>query len=409
MQTSIRAVGAALVTTLAFGCASSDGGGGASGASGGFVSSGGSAASGGLTSSGGFVASGGLTSSGGFVASGGLTSSGGFVASGGLTASGGFPVTGGATGTGGDIASGGTAGSGGASSGGTGGTVGTGGAPATACTGKPGSKRGKSNQTVTAGGAARTFVYYAPAGLDASQPVPIVIVPHGFTMSGQAMYDITAYSKVADREKFVAIFPDGEPASAGPWNVGTGVCGAGAFVGATGNDQAFVDEMIKFVEADQCVDHNHIYMSGFSMGGYFSHESGCLRTDIRAIGPHSGGTHDLSACKSTHKPVIMFHFKGDSLIAYSCATDARDKWVARNGCSKDAPTVTTVKGGTCEYYQGCPADGQVALCSFDEPAGGGGETLTGHAWSGGVANAFSIPQTESATELGWAFFKKYAW
>jgi poly(3-hydroxybutyrate) depolymerase len=171
--------------------------------------------------------------------------------------------------------------------------------------------------------------------------------------------------------------------------------------------------MIDFADQDQCVDHDHIYMTGFSMGGYFSHETGCQRTEIRAIGPHSGGTHDLSSCKSTHKPVIMFHFDSDSLISYDCAVDARDKWVAKNGCTMADPDVTMVKGGKCEYYKGCPADGQVALCTFMVPDGGAGETVAGHAWSGGMQTGegagFAIPQTESATELGWAFFKQYAW
>jgi polyhydroxybutyrate depolymerase len=306
-------------------------------------------------------------------------------------------------------ASSGGASSGGASSGGataSGGSTGSGGGSATACTGKPGSKRGKVNATVTAGGAQRTFIYYAPQGLDANQPVPIVIVPHGFTMSGQAMYDITKHTTIADREKFIAIFPDGTAGN--PWNVGAGVCGAGAAVVGAGNDQAFVDEMIKYAEADQCVDKDHIYMTGFSMGGYFSNETGCLRSNIRAVGPHSGGSHDLTACPVQHKPVILFHFKNDSLIAYDCGTGARDRWVAKNGCTKTAPEVVTVKGGSCEYYKGCPADGQVAMCSFDAQTGQG-ETIAGHAWSGGNPNAFAIPNTESAAELGWAFFKKYAW
>jgi poly(3-hydroxybutyrate) depolymerase len=136
-------------------------------------------------------------------------------------------------------------------------------------------------------------------------------------------------------------------------------------------------------------------------------------TSIRGVGPHSGGTHDLSACPNKHMPVIIFHFKSDSLISYTCGTDARDKWVAHNGCSATSPDVTQVTGGTCEYYKGCPADGQVALCSFDEPTPNGGETITGHAWSGGSRDGtgagFAMPQTESATEIGWAFFKKYAW
>jgi polyhydroxybutyrate depolymerase len=288
-------------------------------------------------------------------------------------------------------------------------------AAVTGCTGRPGARRGKSNQTVTVGGAARTFVYYAPMGLDANTPAPLVIVPHGSTMSGQEMFDITQYSALADREKFIAIFPDGEGGAGAlaPWNVGSGVCGAGALVGASGNDQAFVDALIQFADQDLCVDHEHVFMTGFSMGGYFSHETGCLRPTIRAVAPHSGGTHDLSNCASKHKPVIIFHFKSDALISYSCATDARDKWVSHNGCTAAGPDVVAVKGGSCEYYKGCPLDGQVALCSFDEPQGGDGESPTGHAWSGGSkagTGAFAaISVTESATELGWAFFKKYAW
>jgi polyhydroxybutyrate depolymerase len=279
------------------------------------------------------------------------------------------------------------------------------------CTGKPGMLRGKSNQMLMAGGIARTFIYYAPMNLDANKAAPIVIVPHGFTMSGQQMYDITQYAALADKEGFVALFPDGAGAP-GPWNVGQGVCGAGAAVMASTDDQAFITAMIDFVDKDQCVDKPHIFMSGFSMGGYFSNENGCQRADIRAIGPHSGGTHDLAACPQMKKPVIVFHFESDSLITYDCGTQTRDRWVARNGCTMAGPDVVDVMGGKCEYYKGCPADAQVALCTFQEPPAGG-ELIVGHGWAGGAKNgegaSFAIAGTASATELGWAFFKKYAW
>jgi len=299
-----------------------------------------------------------------------------------------------------------TAGSGGTSSGGVAGNGG-----ATACSGKPGSKRGKSTQMVMAAGAARTFVYYAPATLDANAPVPLVVVPHGYTMNAEQMYSITGYDKIADREGFAVVYPDGEGTN--PWNVGSGVCGLGASVNATGDDQAFMKAILDFVEADQCLDHSHVFMTGFSMGGYFSHETACVNAAFRAAGPHSGGTHDLSTCPEKHKPMIIFHFKDDALIGYSCATAARDEWIKHNGCSPDAPDVTMVKSGSCEYYKGCPADGQVALCSFDKPADGFpmGMAFAGHGWAGGSRDMsdFAIPNAESASELGWAFFKKYAW
>jgi polyhydroxybutyrate depolymerase len=283
-----------------------------------------------------------------------------------------------------------------------GGTLHSGGAPAAMpCTGKPGQVRGKSNQSLTAAGLARTFVYYAPQNLDPNRPVPVVIVAHGWLMSGEQMFDITQYSQIADREGFIAVFPDGEPSSVGPWNVGQDACPSNLLVLplATGDDQAFIDAMLDFAEADQCLDRKHVFLTGFSMGGYFANETGCLRPDIAAVAPHSGGSHDLSNCPTLKKPVILFHGDKDGLIPVTCGKQARDRWAARNGCSTEVESLA-VTHGTCEYSKGCPADAQVALCLFDG---------MDHGWAGGVGGANAFPDYQSASELGWDFFKTYAW
>lgn len=311
------------------------------------------------------------------------------VATGGQTQAGGNASTSGA----GSTASVGGGGGGGA-------TAGAGPSAPSSCTAKPGALRGKSNQTVTAGGLTRTFVHYAPASLKPNEPAPVVIVPHGWLQSGQAMYDLTQYQKVADREGFVLMFPDGEPAAIGPWNIGEGACPSTLLVlpTATGDDQAFLDAMLAFAEADQCIDHRHLFVTGFSMGGYFTNETGCLRSDIAAIAPHSGGSHDLSACPVARKPVILFHGAKDGLIPSACGVEARDRWAQHNGCQSSVEKVDVV-GGHCEYSAGCPKDGQVALCLFDG---------MDHGWAGGQGS-YGFPEYESASELGWAFFKKYAW
>jgi polyhydroxybutyrate depolymerase len=228
----------------------------------------------------------------------------------------------------------------------------------------------------------------------------VVIVAHGWLQTGQAMYDLAQYQKIADREGFVLMYPDGEPASVGPWNVGVGACPSTLLVlpTATGDDQAFIDAMLDFADADQCVDRQHVFVTGFSMGGYFTNETGCLRSNVAAIGPHSGGSHDLSACPVSHKPVILFHGVSDGLIPVACGTEARQRWVAHNGCDTAVDSVA-VTGGHCEYSRGCPKDGQVALCLFDG---------MDHGWAGGQGS-YGFPEYESASELGWAFFKKYAW
>lgn len=282
------------------------------------------------------------------------------------------------------------------------------------CKGKPGMLRGKSNQMLMAGGVQRTFIHYAPDGLDPNKPAPTVILAHGYLMNGQGMYDITQYKDIADREKIVLLFPDGQDTM---WNVGNPTCSSsilGVLPLGDVDDQAFVDGMLEFVEADQCVDHDHVFMTGFSMGGYFTNASGCERPDLAAIAPHSGGSYELTSCKSKRKPALIMHFNGDELIPTMCGQEARDRWVALNGCQKDSPDIHDVKGGRCEYYKACPSDGQVVYCNFDIPTTGmRDEPFSGHAWSGGAkigdSEGFAIPETESASELTWTFFKKYAW
>jgi poly(3-hydroxybutyrate) depolymerase len=60
----------------------------------------------------------------------------------------------------------------------------------------------------------------------------------------------------------------------------------------------------------------------------------------------------------------------------------------------------SVKGGTCEYYKGCPEHAQVAFCHFPNIA---------HNWSGGPAGLYGNPDGESASALAWEFWQKYAW
>ena len=277
---------------------------------------------------------------------------------------------------------------------------------AATCTGKKGGKRGKTNQKVMAGDMSRTFIMHAPKTLDPNKPVPLMIVPHGYTQSAANMYDFSNYPALADSEGFVVLFPDGQPGQTGPWNVGQGACNSvyGLLPLGSGDDQAFIDKMIETAESDQCIDREHIFVGGWSMGGFLSHETGCLRPEIRAIGPHSAGTHDLKGCVSKRKPVIMFHGTGDKLIPVECGKEARQRWAEHNGCSSEVEE-KPVKRGHCEYSKGCPADGQVVLCLFDD---------MNHGWAGGPNSQVAIypsafSEYESAAQLGWTFFKTYAW
>jgi polyhydroxybutyrate depolymerase len=276
-------------------------------------------------------------------------------------------------------------------------------------------------RSLTVLGLNRTYLVYLPASLDPQKPVPFVFVFHGFSMNGQEMYDITQYAALADSEGFGVAFPDGQPGS--PWDIGSAsqiVCGAGNNLNARNPvDFRFIDAMKADIALDQCLDPAHLFATGFSMGGYFTHHVACLRSDFRGAAPHSGGTlADLSSCTTGHVPIIIFHGTNDGLIDDGCddpnATPvsgfppSATLWAQRNGCQNTYTTVTedSDAGGTgqCYLYNGCPADGQVELCTFNGMP---------HAWAGGSATgqaaSAAAPSYVSATHLQWSFFKKYAW
>jgi polyhydroxybutyrate depolymerase len=287
------------------------------------------------------------------------------------------------------------------------------------------SMRGLTMRSTMVGTVTRTYLAYLPTSISPTTPIPFVYVFHGFTESGEDMYNITGYAQLAESEGFAVVFPDGEGGPDSilpPWNIenpGQTVCGAGQFEVATGDDFGFMDAMRSDIESNQCIDSSHVFSAGFSMGGYFTHHVGCYRSDIRAVAPHSGGTlADLSVCTTGNVPVIIFHGTLDLVIAEACDDPtavplpmfppSATLWAAKNGCQNTYTTIpqtgTGGANGQCYLYDGCPADGQVEVC-----------TLNGmpHCWAGGTdpgtGGIYSCTDYPSATSLQWNFFKAYAW
>src|SRR5512146_2345403 len=54
-------------------------------------------------------------------------------------------------------------------------------------------RRGATSRKVQVDGVDRTYVVYLPQNDDPTKPVPLVFVHHGYTMSGQNMFDITGF------------------------------------------------------------------------------------------------------------------------------------------------------------------------------------------------------------------------
>src|SRR5690606_247287 len=124
--------------------------------------------------------------------------------------------------------------------------------------------RGKTYRSVRAAGLDRTYIVYLPADVDPRTPIPLVFVHHGYTMSAEEMFQITGYAALADREHIAVAFPDGQAgpnAFGAPWNVGTNVCPStgGPPPSASGDDFAMLDAIKADINADQCIDDDHVF------------------------------------------------------------------------------------------------------------------------------------------------------
>jgi polyhydroxybutyrate depolymerase len=248
-------------------------------------------------------------------------------------------------------------------------------------------------QALTVDGLAVTV--YLPALRPGAPPAPVVFSLHGLSIPSLLMPDITGLPAIADEAGFIGVFPEG---TGGSWNTGGAACGLGSFVSSGADDVTYLLHILDAVEALRAIDRTRVFVSGFSMGGYGTNALGCTRPDLfRALAPAAGGMA-IGPCATGAIPVMIFHGTADGTIGYDCGVQARDAWVAHNGCSSQVDKVP-VMGGTCKWNVGCPPHAQVVLCTFDG---------MGHGWAGSINPfAFGGLEFESATGLMWRFFEEY--
>jgi poly(3-hydroxybutyrate) depolymerase len=356
---------------------SSAGGGGASAqssssASGGKSSAGGSTkidstASGGksMTSTGTGGGGGGGTATGG-TTNDGSTATGGSSKIGGTTGLGGAGGSGGATSKTGGTSGGGTSATatGGTATGGTGGSTGaTGGAKTSDGCGKTPSKfksatvgQASPVNSISVGNKNREFLVRWPSNYKNDTPYRLHLGLHGYggnlAENGRDNFGLWSLSK--DTTIFVTLAAVG-----GSWD----------FTG----DLAYVDEVVKQVESEFCIDTSRVMLEGFSQGGGMSWVLTCSRPGVyRAVVGHSAGSPNFTP-PTNCSPVAYLGSLGLTDIEGNSQATQTDRFAKANGCTmEDLPTAP--KGGhICTPYKGCPAAFPVIWCSYD---GGHGFTPT---------------------------------
>lgn len=274
-------------------------------------------------------------------------------------------------------------------------------------------------QTLRHDGRIRSYLVRVPARVARSNaPAPVVIVLHGGGGNASNAEAMTGFTRKAEREGFIAVYPEGTSRGRVPlltWNAGH-CCGYA--MEQTVDDVGFINALIDTLQATYRVDPNRIYVTGMSNGGMMSHRLGIeLSHRIAAIGPVVGTVFGDEGRPRAPVSAIMINGMLDESVPYNggppggvgakswdgtparAAMEQGTFWAAAGGCNTTPTRVDRGKYLVAQYQ--CPATIGVAAYSVKD---------NGHAWPGGEKGTrrANPPSTAiDATSVIWEFFKAH--
>jgi poly(3-hydroxybutyrate) depolymerase len=261
---------------------------------------------------------------------------------------------GGRSGDGGS-ATGGVAGSAGSSGGGAGG-----GPPSTrspGCGKTSQRPNPRTQQTMMSGGATRYYLLDVPSNADKDTPLTLVFGLHGYDMNNVAVIDLFNFTSRSNG-RAITVLPQGEgppPGDVSHW--GDHVLESTWM--ASDTNYNFIHELMLDIEDRFCVDPSRVFITGFSMGGFFTNSFACAHSDwFRAFAPVSGGGPGSCSNANAKPPIMIHHGTADDIVEFSSGEGSRDFWVKQNGCG--STTMSSYMG--CQSYGGCPEASPVIWC-----------------------------------------------
>lgn len=265
----------------------------------------------------------------------------------------------------------------------------------------PGTHRGRlACERPGSGRLERTFLYHLPPAYDPSRPLPALVVLHGGRSTAWEIRGFTGLDKVADREGFVAIYPN---AVENRWNDGRDY-GENVRRDDAIDDVAFLGDLFALLPRELAILPDRITLTGASNGGMMALRVATETPDrIAGVAPVIASMPEsvLAAARasdapaapvpillmaSTEDPLVPWHggdvlFNNMHLGRIASVDDTVAYWVERNGCDptpveQRLPDEDPTDGMRVEveHYAGGPTDADVILYRV---------VGAGHTWPGG--------------------------
>jgi len=241
-------------------------------------------------------------------------------------------------------------------------------------------------------GGDRPVDVHLPEGYDPAQPSPLVILLHGYTVTGAIQNAYFGFQAVASQKGLIFLAPDGMvDAVDNPfWNATDACCNFGT---PKIDDSAYLIGLVDEISGKVNVDPARVYFMGHSNGGFMSHRMACDHADqVAAIVSLAGATHDDPADCAASEPVSVLQIHGtldDTILypggdnggnPYPGAEDTVAAWATIDGCDtpsvdgapRDLESVLAGDESTTSAYAGCEAGTTVELWTIE----GGGHIPT---------------------------------
>ncbi len=238
-------------------------------------------------------------------------------------------------------------------------------------------------------GLRRTYRLLVPPNVGATPA--LVIGLHGGFGSGEQFEQTSQLDRLALRDGFIAVYPDGTGAVR-TWNAGS-CCGSAARNNV--DDVGFISALIRELEQRYEIDPHRVYAMGHSNGGMLAYRLACeLSNLVVGVGVQSA-TQGTTAC-SPEQPVSLMHVHGTfdknlpfaggvgpnstTRVAYEPAGPVVESFAQANDCPASPVTVVDRVNPDVHSrtWQPCAAGSAVRLVLVDGAS---------HAWMGTPAGS----------------------
>ena len=261
----------------------------------------------------------------------------------------------------------------------------------------------------------RHYHVHIPATYDTSRSFPLLIALHGRLGTGKKMIKQTDFNRIADRERFIVVYPEGFKRG---WADGRGITHADK---QGVNDVAFIDKLIKVLQGKLSIDHTRIYIAGHSNGGFMAQRLAIERShQFAAIAVVAASLSEWLASRFTPSrpmPVSFINGTDDPVTPYEggrqpggarvlSVEDTVKIWAHFNGCNKspEVQEIHGINGATLVSvftYVSCQNHSQVKLYKIK----GGGHVWPGEAEGLSSSGVGKLSAGIDASEKIWKFFK----